>query len=357
MSESLLDLVFGVQTLNSPQVRFAGLRKHQAAQSLFERGADFSAQVRGGVVDLTDVEFLRRPAPFTLAKSPAPAVEGRDLDKRTFVLADVKISSQPIPLELIVNEDAGLAILRQEMAHLNLRKTISKEILATQALKGAVSVSAATVPGTKVSFAYTQPVTAHSPGAAWNNAGTKLVSSEFELLATAAEDASGMEIEQIWSDRLIKKYITQNTEVQVVTTGGERKSDALARTTQVLGGTFADFELNGWNWGVTGTKYDTGTGEAKSLTKYLGDNQLIALPDDDMLPMVLGRALGRGAIPTQAIGAAGNPMGQAAPELGDYSYAFQIPNPAAVTIVSGWKGIFFLTWAEAVTYMANVNSP
>lgn len=355
MSQTLLDLAFSAAVLNDALVveKFGQERFDRYAQDLFMQGRDHSELAEGRVAKWRERALSRAPAPFTGAKAPAVALEGVDEDLKTCVMADIRVSSEPIPLDDLTSEGAAMNALETEFRNLGKRRGISKELLAWMALKGNVTINSTTVPGSKVSFSYTQPVKAHSPTASWGTAGTKLVSVELDTLHQTAHDSSGFEPARIIADRKIKGYITQNQEVQTLLTGGERKSDALAAVTKVLGPAFQPFEFNGYQWDVHGAKYS----KSGTLTKYLGDNQLIALPDDDALPMVLGHAAGYGAIPREAIGANAAQLGGRAPNRGDYAYAYTIADPAAVVIVLGWRGLFFLTFPEAVLYMSDVTSP
>jgi len=356
MSQTLLELAFGAASLNDPDMttKFGATKYDRFAQDLFSmHGRNHSEKAQGRNVPVAARTLSRKPAPFSSPKSPAVALEGQDVDLSTVTMADIKISSEPIPIEEITSEIAARNIVADTYEELAKRLGISKELFAWMALKGAVTINGTTVPGSTVGFAYTQPVTALTVAAAWNLAGTKLASSELDLFHQAHHDASGLEIARLVVDRKIKGYVTQNSEVQVMLTGGERKSDALAKTTQILGPSFRGFEFNGYDWDVHGAKYD----KDGTLTKYLGDDQALALPDAESLRSVLAYAEGYGAIPREAIGPNADSLGSKAPQRGVYVYAYTTPNPAAVTVVMGWCGTFFLTHPEAIGYCADVNTP
>ena len=344
MSQSLIDLAFSVQTLNDPTLieKFGSEAPASFAQDLFARGAQL--EVIKDVARWNEVSFSRKPAPFIGKRSPAAVVEGMDFLAKSAVVCDIRIASNPIPLDEITSERAAQNALASENRDKRGRLRISRELLAWQVLKGSVDISATTVPGSKVTFAYTQAVTGLAPLASWATAGTKIASSELDNLATVYHDACGLQAKRLIVDNTVHKYLKQNTEIASLYNSDQNPN----KERTVYGQAGMSFSLEGYEVDVTRAKYD----KAGTLTKYLGTDGLIALPSDSELAMVLGRAEGFGAIPREAIGGVDNlsAMGGLAPQAGEYAYAYTIPEPASVVLVFGWRGLYVLTFPEAVGY-------
>jgi hypothetical protein len=348
MAESLLDLAFSVSTLNSSKLieKFPQTPKDTLAQDLF-RSKGQSLEVVKDVARWQEVELSRKPAAFTGSRSPATVVEGVAGAFKSCVIADVRIASDPIPLSEITSERAAQNWIEKENVDKRKRMAIAREIFAWQCLKGSVSISNTTVPGSKVSFSWTQAVQALAPVTDWSQATTKIASAELEAYQAAYHDACGLEIERMLIDAKVHEYLKRNTEIQALYAPNTDKT----RTPLTTNG--RSFELEGIEFDVTRHKADIdGT-----LTKHLGDKRLIALPSDAALKNVLGHAEGFGSIPREAIGSDYGTMGGLAPSAGEYSYAYTIPDPAAVVLVFGWRGLFVLTFPEAVGYDDDVTTP
>lgn len=351
MPESLIDLAFSVATMNDPTLieKFPSESLETYAQDLFAKGQEL--EVVKDVARWNEASLSRAPAPFVGKRSPAVGVEGLAFQAKTAVIADIRIASNPIPLDEITSERAAQNALAMENRDKRKRIRIAKELLAWQTLKGSVSISAATVPGSKISFSFTQAVTGLAPLASWATAATKIASSELDNLATVYHDACGLQPKRLVVDNNVHKYLRQNTEVQALVASYQNPD----KRGTVNAPTGQSFEFEGLTVDVTRAKYDL----SGTLTKYLGADGLIALPGDSELPLVLGRAEGFGAIPREAIGAADSlsALGGQAPSAGEYSYAYTIPEPAAVVMVFGWRGLFVLTFPEAVGYDDSVITP
>lgn len=350
MPQSLIDLAFSVATMNDPELieKFPAEKVDTYAQDLFAKGQEL--EVVKDVARWNEVTLSREPAPFTGKRSPATVIEGLPYEAKTAVIADIRIASDPIPLDEITSERAAQNALATETRDKRKRVRIAKELLAWQALKGSVAINPTTVPGSKVSFAFTQAVTALTPAASWQTAATLVASGEFGRLQEAYHDANGLEAKRLVIDAEVHKHLRRNTEVQALYAAyspADKKGTVLAPIGD-------SFQFEGFQFDVTRAKYSQ---RGVGLTKYLGANALLALPGDDELRMVLGRAEGRGAIPREAIGADVGSLGGLAPNVGEYAYAYTIPEPAAVVMVFGWRGLFLLTFPEAVGYMPDVTTP
>lgn len=356
MAMTILDLALSHQTLNDPTTveKFGSLKHDMFAQELFSQGADLNPDENDAkqIVSWGDYTMSRKPAPFTGARSPAVAEEGMDEQVNTSPCADIRVASQPFPVDMLSSRAAVQNWLAAQIRNLRKRIAISKELFAWQALKGTVALNSTTVPGSKVSIAWSQATTTLTPAAAWSTAATKIISSELPAFAQTYHDACGSQIRRFLIDREVKKYIRQNTETLAFVSNDPNPKGRLLAMETVMGPGFSGFELDEYKFDVHSTKYD----KSGTLTKYLGDNQLIALPSDDELGMVLGRAEGYGAIPREAIGVDPLSMGGRAPNRGFYMYAYTTPNPAAVILVLGWKGLFVLVHPEAVGYSSDVTS-
>lgn len=354
MPETLIDLAFSVATLNNPTVieKFGKVPGDSHAQDLFARGANLSPD-SGDVVKWAEVKVTRRPAPLTGKRSPAVATEGVGIDLKSSVMADVRIATDPIPLDEITSQNAAMNLLSREFRSKRKSISISKEILAWQTLKGAWDSTA--IPNSKVVFSQSFAVTALTPLASWATKTTAIASKELDGFATTYQDACGLEIGQYCGDNLVHLYLKQNDEVRN-TIQSDPNPD---KRGTVLGPSGKDFTFDGVMWHITRAKYDAGSGDTTTLTKYLGDKKLIALPSDAELDQILGHAEGRGSIPTQAIGVGENvgPLGMPAPQAGDYAYAYLLPNPAAVVVVFGWRGLFVPLFPEAIGYATDVTTP
>lgn len=358
MPQSLIDLAFGQATLNDPEMvlKFGTTRKDRFAQDLFlQKGRDHSDRVERNVAQWKEVTLSREPAPLTGKRSPAVVLEGVGQDLKTCVLADIRVASEPIPLDEITSEQAAMNWLAIEGQNYRRRMLISRELMAWGQLKG--GFTSATIPNSKVTFTLTQAVTALSPAASWATPTTKIVSAELDAYRGTYEDACGLELEQLVVDNLVHRYVRQNTEVRSFYAANPNPDkrgtpEAPGLFAEMPGASAKSYELDGLRVDVHRSKYSS----SGALTKYLGDKRVIALPGDDALPMVLGFAEGYGSIPTNAIGFDAN-LGTQAPNRGEYSYAYLTPDPAAVVVVYGWRGLFFLTFPEAVGYDDDVTTP
>lgn len=359
MPQTLIDLAFSVATMNDPELirKFGELKYDTYAQNLFfQRGRDYSDQAKKNVAMWREVSLSRAPAPFVGRRSPGVGVEGVDEAVKTSVMADVRMESQPIPIDEITSDTAAMNILAEETMSNRKRLAIAREILAWGVLKGSAAINSSTVPGSKVSFTLSFPVTELSPGASWENVNTKILSNELDTWQQTYHDACGLEFRRLIIDGLVKRYIRNNAQVLALISGVKANDDQGIRLVTdpntVLGAGFRNFELDGVAYDVHRTKASIDG----ALTKYLGDNKVIALPDDSELRQVLGYSQGRGAIPREALGFGVDGMGVEAPQPGDYAYAYTIPSPAAVVLVHGWRGLFFLTHPEAVGYATDVTT-
>lgn len=351
MPESLIDLAFSVATMNDPTLiaKFPVAKTQTYAQDIFAKGQEL--EVVKDVARWNEVSLSRKPAPFVGKRSPAVGTEGLAWQAKTAVIADIRMVSDPIPIDELTSERAAQNALAMENVDKRKRVRIARELLAWQTLKGSVDISPTTVPGSKITFAFTQAVTGLAPLVSWATASTKVPSSELDNLRTVYHDACGLEPARLIIDNNVHKYLKQNTEVKELYNADQSPD----KRNTVYAPSGQSFQFEGFTWDVTRAKYD----KDGTLTKFLGADGLIALPDDSELPLVLGRAEGFGAIPREAIGSADNPsaLGGLAPAAGEYSYAYTIPEPAAVVLVFGWRGLYVLTFPEAVGYDDSVITP
>lgn len=357
MPQTLTDLAFDHRTLNDPVMieKLGGSQAHTYAQGLFrQHGRDISPDpdARKQLAHWSEVTHSRAPAGFSDRRSPATAEEGLDYVEKASPLAFISAASQPVPIDEISSPVAAQNWLAQEVQNLRRRMAISKELLAWGVLKGSFVCNPSTVPGSKVSFALTFNTTALTPLADWSNAGTKILSSELAAFEQTYHDACGEQIRKYVIDREVKKYIRQNTEVTNTLTNDPNPNNRLLALERVMGPAFGGFELDEYEFDVHSTKYD----KSGTLTKYLGSDQLIALPAEERLSQVLGYAEGYGAIPREAIGSNPGSMGGRATQRGDYMYAYTNANPATLTLVMGCPILFVLLHPEAVGYTDDVTS-
>lgn len=359
MPQTLIDMAFSLATLNNPEViqKFGEARYNRYAQDLFfMHGRDYSEEAQKNVAMWREISLSREPAPFVGRRSGGGGVEGVDEAVKTCVMADVRMETQPIPIDEVTSETAAQNILASEGMSNAMRRTISKEILAWGVLKGSAAINANTVPGSKVSFTLTFGVTPLTQDQSYAENTSPIVSKHLDLNQQTYHDACGLEFKRLIADGLVKRYVRQNSEVVNLISGvqpsGAPGIRLVTDPNTVLGAGFKSFELEGLQWDIHRAKYSAGG----NLTKYLGDNKFIALPGDPELRQVLGYAQGRGAFPREALGFGVDGMGVQAPQLGDYSYAYTTPSPGAVILVHGWRGLFFLTHPEAVGYNSDVTA-
>jgi hypothetical protein len=351
MPESLIDLAFSVATMNDPELieKFPSEKRATYAQDLFAKGQEL--EVVKDVARWNEASYSREAAPFVGKRSPAAVVEGLAFEAKSLVIADIRIASNPIPIDELTSERAAQNALAMENRDKRGRVRTARELLAWQTLKGSVAINSTTVPGSSTSFSFTQAVTSLSPAASWATTSTLIESSELDRLNTAYHDACGLEARHMIMDNKVHTYLRKNVEVQANASANPNPD----KRNTVNGPVGQSFEWEGFSVDVTRAKYS----KAGTLTKYLGDDGLIVLPADSELPLVLGRAEGFGAIPKTAIGSADSPsaLGGLAPSAGEYSYAYLIPEPAAVVLVFGWRGLYVLTFPEAVGYDDSVITP
>lgn len=363
MPQTLLELAFSVGSLNDPAApvnvqKFGSTRYDEYAQGLFAKGRDHSADEKMAQAKMArwrETTISRAPAPFGAgSRAPGVALEHVDGQVKTATMAEILVESQPIPLDQLTSPEAAQNALADVALQNRKRIAISKEILAWQTLKGAVAINPNTVPGSQLSFSYNFGVTTLTVGADWSDKTTPIASTEQDRLAGLYHDACGLQARKAVIDRKVKGYIKQNNDVRSFIQNDPDPVRRMLMTEKIMGSAFGGFQFDEMQWDVHATKYSlNGT-----LTKYLGNNQMIVLPADEDLPLVLGRAEGYGTIPREAFGSesvAG--MGYRAPQKGLFAYAYTIPKPASVVVVWGWCGLFVLTFPEAVGVNADVTVP
>jgi hypothetical protein len=353
------DRVFGVRSLSDLVVAFGAEEALDSmGQNLFTRGRVM--EPAADVVEWDEFQLHRHLAPVTGRDSPFPLLEHATRINRTSSMAHIKIAKVIPAAKLYHEREPGMlvpnaqGVVDQEARDLVkiVRKTI--EYLSWRSLEGSCVVSAATIPGSELTFTITYAVNTYTAAAAWTTAGTKILSVELPALKRDHLQSAGMLLRQVVADGTVIGSIYGNTEVQGFLQN--QLGEQFARAGVVMQGpAFDGFELGSLNWASNESGY---VPQGGAYTKYISaTDRAVGLPADGELRDVLGMALGRGFVPAgpdvaPMAGAAG--MVMPAPTRGFYSYAERCTDPAGVKVYVGWVGLPIVLFPAGVTLIDTV---
>ncbi len=293
----------------------------------------------GDTAEWDEVQAHRHLAPFTGHKSPFVHVQETDLINRQSTLAHVKLYkdldahrmlNMRMPGQLGADARAYVAQELKDLVQLSRR---TMEFACSRVLHNNLNVTAATVPGSTISFSYVPGIQTQNRVANWSTAATAISSSEIPIFQDSYMQNAGMEAQQVIYNGTTERDIRANTEVQSFVR--EDSPGEFLSTGFVTNELFRKVRLGGMSWNKHVGGY---VPQGGAFTRYVDDDRLIVMPGDDMLQDVLGWALGWGLVPTGPFarsgeGAAG--LVARAPSRGVYSYAEVKTNPVGVRIYVG----------------------
>lgn len=297
-----LDIAFSSTALSGTAADLFKDDKNSMFSSLFrEQGADLSPD-SGLALSWDERSMPKKAAGFTTADGRAAVSAGGASSLKMSPMADIKLK-RAIPAARVLNSrapgelgDSGERYIEQQLKEMVQEIKLSEELLASGALKGNVSVSSATVPGTQVSFSLSFGVTNSTSSASWATNSTA-ITKEIEAHDDAMYAASRMTPHHYIIGRNVKGYLQTNNGVSNIFTAGDAMAQALNQMAAVIGPK-QDFDFAGKAWAVNTKGYDVNG----SLTRWLDDDQIITLPED--LSGVLGYGEGYCEIPARAFGGA-----------------------------------------------------
>lgn len=338
--------LFGLRSLNGKIEAFgADAIRTRVATNKFALGRTLVAE--DGTAEWDEVTFDRGLAPVVGHDSPFPLRQNLAVINRRSAVAHIKESKVIPARKLYYEREAGglrpnaMAVIEQELADLTNRIAATREYMAWETLRGTLTVNATNIPGTTTPFTISYTTNAFASAADWDTAGTAILSSEIPALRQDFEQASGMVPAQVLCGSTVEGFLVANTEIssflvnqlgpQILTTAG-------ATMGPMLGG----IRIGGLQWEIVEGGYDIGAGFVRYLPTT---DESITLPADNMLGDVLGVSEGRGFIPQSdivtdaAASAQVANMVRPAPNLGFYSYATRVSDPAGVKLYAGWVGL------------------
>jgi len=342
-----VETLFGVRTLTGMLKTFADDSRDKFFRSFFEKGT--KSRVDGNTFEWDEVTYSRELAPIIGSSSPAPMTPVTNRVNRVASMVDIKhhcfipgdrLYRERAPGELKANAQAVVA---NEIN--NLRNMIEKtlEWLCVKTLLGSVPISPANVPGSDYTQTLTYTTTAFTKGADWDTAATLIASSEVPTMVDAFTKATGHVPGTVLHNVTVEEQCLQNTEIKTLCANQAYAGRILlssAKDNRVLDG----LRLGNLTW-LKSLGYYNLNGVT---TRFCPDKTIIVLPEDDLLPQVLGLAEGCGLIPRTAYGAEGD-LGifdVAAP--GFYAYCVLSPNPIGIQLFAGWRGLPYLRWPTGI---------
>lgn len=354
MGITAFERVFGVRSLNgAPVEKYAEDTFGGHFQDKFTmHGRNHGADMDKNTVEFDVISYPKDAAPITDRDAPATLEKPTDRQNKISFLAYIKLKKF-LPASRVfgsrgpgeLKSNAAAVVAAEQKASLK-RINTTREVMAAKVLQGSFDASAV---GSDVSFTLDFPVATRTAATTWANAGTDLIADEIPLTKSAYYDSCRMEAKQVIVDRNTRGYIRKNTSIQTFLAPPGIKGSAVAfASDRIVGPAVDNWQLNGLDWQVNEAGYDLGG----ALTRYLPADKSIWLPGDDELDNVLGYAEGWGDIPKQAIGNGAGVIGKA-PQPGVFSYATCEESPVGINLYTGWVGLFFVTFPEAVLLLTS----
>jgi hypothetical protein len=215
--------------------------------------------------------------------------------------------------------------------------------MCAKTLLGLLEINKQEFEGSEVAFTVKHEVNTWKRGNPWTDPTTQIVETELPTLTDQfAKDSAllpqaiviNVEVEKMLrkNEDLKKFFQTQALAPQILKAG-----TVTAEVLSALG-------LGGLRWQKSIGYYSDSTG---TLTRFLQDNKLILLPQDDELPNVLGMALGTSWVPRDMWGAEGQLNWTEMP-AGYCAYSETIKSPAGVRLYAEWTGLPYIKFGKGV---------
>lgn len=223
-------------------------------------------------------EYLRALAPATgrgaasksvAIQSPTFLMIGGVYFRINFPFTGELLNALRSPGSIGANAAAEVQKARRSLRN---RLLLSKEKLWSMALKGTTTINSTVFPdGTVEGVSITWGVTTLAVSASWNTINTPIVSNDCEDMRADIVDASGFRIERFLFNESIAKMIAKNTEFKDHINALPRAERALTNAPDRFDGVGG---VPKW-WEYLGSYKP----EGGSLTRFIGDNELVALPE------------------------------------------------------------------------------
>lgn len=295
--------------------------------------------------------------PFVAGRtSPSKAVKGPDKQPEYIGLAHIKVHhsfnaadlfTMRSPGELSDNAANEIAKIRGQLRN---RVKLAKERLCAMAMRGSIVINSTNFPETEHAITITRAVTTTTAqSASWALPATKIVTDDVQDWRNDIRNATGFELARLLFNCKVTGYLLQNT--QVIDWISKTQRGVNTFETAMLGaagGVPAWEEYNGF--------YKP---EGGSVTPFIADDEVFALPADGVLRQICRMIEGYGEIPVNAIGGPGGGGAVAgavkAGAPGIFEYALPLDgDPPGIKIVVGWYGMPLIKLPTAIGYQASV---
>ena len=332
-----------------------------AANTMLQREFFARQEVgKGGVFQWDRRDYLRALAPATGRSAASKTVLGAEKDIKQIGAATFRINHTLTGEQLhafrAVGEGAenGAAVIEELRRSLRIRMLLSIEKLCAMTLKGTVTINSTVFPDSTVegvSIAYSPTTLAVS--ANWSTVGTKIISSDCHTMRAAIMDASGARIDTLLFSEAIEKMLDANTEVHSLVSALPRSIDILTHSVSRLQGAGG---IRRW-MSYTGSYKP----EGGSVTRFIADNDLIAIPEGYQDLLVLGQAecdipKEGGAVLARFGNIATRPGPTPDTATGYSEYVVQRNDPAGVKLIAQWSGMPLMRLPEAFGLEDDVTS-
>lgn len=335
--------LFGVRSLNGKVEAFANdVIRTSVFSDKFRRGRPLMAE--DGTCEWDEIQLSRALAPVTGHAAQFP--EGPEVTKinRRSAVAHIKRAKRINPYKIHYERAPGM--LRPDAAmyvETEMRDAMNEimatyEYMASQSLRGTLTVNSTNIPDSTQAFTLTYSPNTYTATTSWATASTQILSSEIPALKQDVEQLCGLAPAQAITGSTVEGYIVGNSEISNFATQqlGERFiTQSGAQRGPMLGG----LAVGGLSWTLTEGGYVPTGG---SFTRYLSTtDEAIVLPADGELVDVLGFAEGRGMVPSQQYGPASSAAGliAPAPQAGWYAYAMIEGDGPFIKLCVGYVGL------------------
>lgn len=347
--------VFNSRELSGKFRRFADNSRNKMVQAKFRLGMPMLSW-DPSKVEWDERQFTERLAPFIGFTDTAPETKVPDdvnkVARMTRIAHSVEIQGHKLFRERENGELTPNAVAYVDDAILEAVNRIERslELLCSQSILDAVSISPAAVPGSKVTFSHsfglqTWAYNIDSGGADFATTTTNLV-KQVALIVNKYKQNAGMLPGQTIMNSLTEQYFTDNDDLLTLLQNPAAfaaviKSDA--RVFSVLNGLNLANLL--WSKHVGGYKADGST-----WSEFITTDKIVFMPEDAALKSVLAMAEGYGLLPA---GLWGSPERASdlivqSPTPGYSAYAELKVNPIRVVIHFEWIGLPIVTWPKGL---------
>jgi len=349
------DEMFMAESMTGLVRRFADQSQERSFIQLYEAGEKLAPIT--DVVKWDEKRFSRDLAPITGPGSPTKAAAPVGVKKRTGELLSIKEHVDLDARFILMARGAGSmlpdpqGVLNDNLMNLTNRITRTKNYWAAKSVlttNGVVDPGAfpnADLPSSAITFTY--PVQALSASASWATSSTLIRSSEINRLKRTYERATGERAGYAIASDTVEGYITGNTEVTNLLSGGSMAGRVLESSFQ-NGGALPRFGDLDWKFA---RDYYAADATPDTTTDVITDTDLVAiLPEPSRWREVFALAEGLNLVPTGNISAManGNPLQLIAEVRGWAAYVELIANPIGLRLHVMWTGLLIQKMVNGV---------